>query len=457
MSGILNAFRAPGNGMRENQRPAEPAVLVDWLDGEVLEDQPVSLERVLSSVREGAEVLRRLDVHKLLDAVDAFSESLLTRSNPLLGRYPHSGIPFLGRWCQRQNLHDLLGDSLGSLRGLDGFVPMVHNTDREVRAFPRGTVMHWMAGNVPTLGLLSLISGILTKNANVVRVPTRSDRLLADLIHHLSGLGEEQETMARSVAVIRYDHEERQTAAELSRAADVRIIWGGDESSDAVKRLPAKRTCLDMVFPDRTSFVVLGRSALAPERRDAVTRLIAHDVSVFEQKACASPHTIFLAAEDREEILSFCRAMKRAMSETLKRIPKVVPSQQEVQAVLNLRAQYDMFHEAWYSEGTEYSVFFDDEVQLGPPIGNRTIFVRALPADDDLIALLPPNVQSVGIEAEGEEYERLTNRLGAAGIHRFTPLGAMTHFDIPWDGMSMPQHLVRWTTRQRPQGPNRSA
>lgn len=425
-----------------------PAVLVDWLDGERLDGEAVPLREVVASVRDAARDLAGFGVRDLIQAMDAFSGSLLSRSNPLLGRYPRSGIPFLGRWCRKENLEGLLGDSLGSIDGLDRFVPMVHNRERAARAFPKGLVVHWMAGNVPTLGLLSLVSGMLTRNANVARVPSRSDPLLADLMGHLHTLGQAQQAVARSVAVIRYDRGETDTAAEVSRAADVRIIWGGDESTGAVKRLPVKPTCADMVFPDRTSFVILGRSALSPERRDAAARLIAHDVSVFEQKACASPHTVFLATEDREEALAFCRAMERAMSETLRRIPKVAPSQKEVQAILNLRAQYDMFHEAWYSEGTEYSVFWDEKVQFGPPVGNRTVFVRPLPAEDDLVALLPSNVQSVGLEAEGEAFERWTNRLGAAGIHRFTPLGAMTHFEIPWDGLALPQHLVRWTTRQ---------
>jgi hypothetical protein len=73
--------------------------------------------------------------------------------------------------------------------------------------------------------------------------------------------------------------------------------------------------------------------------------------------------------------------------------------------------------------------------------------VRKLPADNILAAAVPSNVQSVGIAAEGEEFERLTKVLGRAGVLRFTPLGAMTQFELPWDGYFVPQHLVRWTTR----------
>ncbi|MBW1801642.1 MAG: hypothetical protein JRJ85_13045 [Deltaproteobacteria bacterium] len=423
-------------------------VQVDWLYGDFLEGRRLPVQEVLSVVEKAGKELALFKADQLVDAFEVFSESLLTRSNPLLGKYAGSGIPFLGRWCGKENLTNILGDALGSIECLDRFVSMSFNVDRSARAFPKGLIIHWMAGNVPTLGLLSLVSGILTKNANIVRIPSLSDNLLADLMNHLSGLGGVPGVMARSVAIIRYDYRDSEAAEEVSRSADVRIIWGGDESSASIKRLPTKLTCMDMVFPDRTSFVVLGRSALSRERMDAVARLIAHDASVFEQKACASPHTVLLSTDDEKTIQFFCRSLKSAMHRILKLIPKTTPLQKEVQAILNLRAQYDMFHEAWYSKGTEFSIFWDDKIQIGPPIGNRTIFVRSLPSVDELATILPSNVQSVGIAADGDEYERLTNLLGAAGVHRFTPLGAMTHFDIPWDGVVMPQLLVRWTTRQ---------
>jgi hypothetical protein len=368
----------------------------------------------------------------------------------LLKKYPNSGLPFLGQWCARDNLRNILIDSFGSLDILDQYFPLIKAINREVRVFPKGLVVHWMTGNVPTLGLLSLVSGILTRNSNLVRLPSLADGLLADLIAHLYELGNIHKVLARAIAIIRYDHNDKDIAESISRSADARIIWGGDESAMAIKSLPTKTTCLDMVFPDRTSFSIVGNSELSGDRLDAVTRLIAHDVSVFEQKACASPHTVFISTNDDTEVEIFCQALAKAMEHILKTIPKQTPSQKEVMAILNLRTQYDMFHDAWYPQGTEFTILSDNNAQLGPPIGNRTVYVRKLPEDGDLVAILPKNIQSVGITADREEFERITTVLGAAGVHRFTPLGAMTHFEIPWDGIDIPQYLVRRTTRQSP-------
>ena len=106
-----------------------------------------------------------------------------------------------------------------------------------------------------------------------------------------------------------------------------------------------------------------------------------------------------------------------------------------------------MFHKATYSKGTEYSIFSDNESKLGPPIGNRTIYVRKLPDLETLSTIIPPNIQSVGIAADDDEMEYFTTLLGSCGVHRITALGSMTHFELPWDGIFIPQHLVRWTSR----------
>lgn len=413
-------------------------------DGEEMEISEINL--IETELEEARQKISVISTGVLIDAIDKFSKELLSRANPLHKKYPRHGLPFLGHWCKKENLVGLLDNSLGSIDCLDKYVGFYGG---EKRAFPKGIVVHWIAGNVPTLGLLSLISGILTRNANLIRVPTKANNLLDDLLMQFAESGEIQQTIANSVKIIRYDYMEKDLAESISRLADVRIIWGGDESSTAIKSLPTKLTCTDIVFPDRTSFVIVGKPYLSGNKNETITRLIAHDASVFEQKACASPHTVFLDTDEEHEIEKFCEALSIAMQEYLDKIPKITPTQKEVSAILNLRAQYDMFHEAWYSQGTEYTILSDNDVKLGPPIGNRTIYVRRLPTEDKLAAIIPKNIQTVGIAAEGEAFERITRQLGYVGVQRFTPIGAMTTFEIPWDGIDLPQYLIRWTTRRR--------
>ncbi|MCK5735663.1 MAG: hypothetical protein KAH21_04250, partial [Spirochaetaceae bacterium] len=40
----------------------------------------------------------------------------------------------------------------------------------EVKAYPRGRLLHVLAGNVPGVEIISLARGLMTKNANVMKM-----------------------------------------------------------------------------------------------------------------------------------------------------------------------------------------------------------------------------------------------------------------------------------------------
>lgn len=426
-------------------------VQVDFIQSRAVCEVGRSPGEVLDRVVEGQRGLLGLLTDEILDLLQAFGEKLLERSNPLHGRYLGAGLPYIAAWCRRNNLNPIVRGAIHPVEALDGWVLDPARKDRELRAFPRGMAVHWMAGNVPTLGFLSLLMGLLTKNANVVKVASESDRLLADLLEQLalteldSGLSGRLLTAA--VSVVRYDHSWTAIGSAFSQRADVRVVWGGNESVAFIRNLPHKPDVLDLGFPSRTSFMIIGGAALSAEHLDAVAGRAARDISIFEQKACASPHTIFLITQDKDIVNAFAQALKRGLQNMLRSLPKMPPSEKEVSAILNLRAQYDMFHEAWYSSGTEYTILADDKTILGTPVGSRTVWLRQLHQTTSLANALPENVQSVGLAVDDLQREELTDLLGMAGVHRFTRVGSMTNFELPWDGHFIPQALVRWTSR----------
>ncbi len=411
----------------------------------------VAVEELLDHVRFGQKLLGLCSIDRLIKLLDAFSSQLLERSNPIHNSFPNAGIPYLANWCRKQHLRNMLDVAFQNRMCLDIFTGLPSSPGRDIRAYPKGLAVHWMSANVPVLGFISLLMGILTKNANIIKQSSESDNLLPALLNQLSDLSDESDfngsDLIKSIAVIRYDHRNMEIGAFLSSQADIRIIWGNDESVKNIQILPAKSNTNDIVFPNRTSFIVIGEDSLIEDKIHGLTKRIAKDVSVFEQKACASPHTVFLMTNDDSKLRDFAVKLKNAMQSALRQFPKIPPSRKEALAILNLRAQYDMRYEAWFSEGTEFTILYDDLIQLGPPIGNRTIYIRKLLDIEKLSEIITPNVQTVGLSVDVNDFEFITSILAENGVHRITPIGNMTHFDLPWDGYLFPQHLVRWTSR----------
>lgn len=426
-------------------------VTTDFFKGKKYSGHTLEIRQIIDELLEVKKNLITWPIDCVIDIIDNFSFALLERDRDIHRKHPGTGIPFVAHWCRRANIESLLDDALKNRNCLDSFIASESRPDREYRAFGRGFVVHWMAGNVPTLGFLSLIQGILTKNVNLIKLATNSDTLLPDLLELMSTLKEGDKfsgaDLVRSFAVIRYDHSRRDIGTTISCAADVRIFWGSDDAVQVLSALPHKPEVSDVYFANKTSFILVDSNCLRSMEISSIARRVATDVSVFEQKACASPHTIFIETSDDDIVNKFAGELKQALQSTLRTIPKMIPTPQEVSAILNLRAQYDMFHRAWYSSGSEFSILSDDELKLGPAIGNRTVFIRKVESFDKVAELITPQVQSIGILADRQKYEHITALLGERGVQRFVPIGTMTNFESPWNGYFLTQSLIRWTSR----------
>lgn len=415
------------------------------------QSESVDCKTLVSRLKQHQADIQAIPISRILDIFDSFAHRLSSRQCSIHKDYPGSGVAFISQWCRRSNLEGLLVDSFGSTDKLDRFTQSVSRKDRLYRLLPRGLAIHWLAGNVPTLGFLSMIQGILTKNSNIIKVATSADGLLAALLRELAETFTDEPQsgadLVRSIAVIRFERTDDEVASFLSKEADVRVIWGSDDAVNAIRSLPSDIEVVDVIFPSRTSFVVVGEESLSNKVSlvESIKR-IARDISIFEQKACASPHTIILQTNNKEDVEFFAQELRDGLQDVLKQLPKQRPSEREVSAILNLRAQYDILHQAWYPQGTEFTILSDEDIKLGPAIGNRTIYIRRFGSFEQIAPLITKKVQTVGLLASPREEGKLMNYLSAMGVQRFTTVGTMTQFELPWDGFMIPQQMVRWVS-----------
>ena len=61
-------------------------------------------------------------------------------------------------------------------------------SNKFIRAQPKGIVCHFMAGNVPTLAIYSLFQAFLCKNASILRIPFESMKTVLELLKPLSDI-----------------------------------------------------------------------------------------------------------------------------------------------------------------------------------------------------------------------------------------------------------------------------
>ena len=138
-----------------------------------------TLAPLIDALRSKRAWLAGVPVDRLLAVLDDFAGRLLR--DPRTARL--EGAMFLSAWLKRRNLQQLLELNLGgNLAYLDGFVPQGRNY---LAAKPHGLAAMWMAGNVATLPMFSLVPALLAKNVCLVKLalpdPDGMDKLLAVL------------------------------------------------------------------------------------------------------------------------------------------------------------------------------------------------------------------------------------------------------------------------------------
>ena len=416
-----------------------------------------SLEPVVAGLRAAQQLLRAVPFDDLLGLCDAAARNWTQPGHPLADFIRSNRLGFLPVWLRRANLHQLAQRSLrGRPEVLDRFVPLSENDSMKVRAQPRGVVVHWVAGNVPVLGFLSLVQSMLSKNANVVKVSRRRPGILP---HLLAALSEVVYTNSRnerlsgcvltdSVAVVYADRQDRTAAEELSRLADVRIAWGGREAVEAIINLPRPYGVEDIVFGPKLSFAIVGAERLGGHemaRRTATA--IAADACAFDQQGCNSPHSVFVERGGSITPGEFARLLGEAMEAASRRGPIEEVDPATAMNVLGVRTEYAMRGEAYHSREIQWAVVYsDDDKGLAEPCYLRTLFVR--PVDDvfDVAAFCSAQTQTVGLAVDDRRHA-LADVLTSRGGERCPAVGAMRIYDAPWDGLFAMDRMVRWVSK----------
>ncbi|MFG2002625.1 acyl-CoA reductase [Spirillospora sp. NPDC048911] len=397
--------------------------------------EPVPVERLLADVAavpdEGPLTVGDERVRAFLARL---SRSLLKPS--VVRRHPELGS--LGFFLRPSELS----------RILDG---LAERSSERLR-FPRGLVFHIPPANVDTVFVYSWALSALAGNANVVRLSSRGGGV-SDVI--LAALNEAAEDAHPAVAqtqhLIGYERSDATTRA-LSAACDLRVIWGGDASVEAIRRHPLQPSARDLTFPDRSSLAaisVTGWQDADPGRRRAAADGFANDAYWFDQAACSSPRTLFwigdraaaqAARVEFEELLSAAVAARGFTVDAAMAVEKRV-------------AAYGMA-----ATGDAAAVRFDGNaiatLDLSEPgrlprrwLGAGTFAVATAGTLHDLVPLICRKDQTLSVFGFAAETLRdFAVAAGGRGIDRIVPFGSALAFAATWDGYDLMREFTRLTT-----------
>lgn len=80
----------------------------------------------------------------------------------------------------------------------------------------------------------------------------------------------------------------------FSKLCDIRIIWGGDQTIDEIRKFPISPKSIEITFSDRYSIAIINADSYLKIQDKLKTALdFYNDTFLFDQNACTSPQTIY--------------------------------------------------------------------------------------------------------------------------------------------------------------------
>lgn len=405
----------------------------------------ISLETLYLQIMENRKKLENLALSDILGIIDQFSKNVL--SNPKTRGI--EGIAFLSQWFKKSNLEKIINSNFLDKKILEDY-SIIEN--KLILAQPKGLVGHWVAGNVGTLGIFSLIQSILVKNANILRVPKDNLPFVLELLKTLSDSKYQMvsgKDLLSSTAIIYYPHEEEKSNEEFSLLCDARIIWGREESVKAISRLPKKETCEDIVFGPKYSFAVMDSETIhnIGALKKAISNLV-YDIIFSEQNSCTSPQVLFCET-DYLNLDKVANELKKIFETLPKKYEKTNISMSQANNIIKIRGEYAIENDKdlLISRGNSWTILKDKNIRLEEPIKSRTIFIKSCNNLYRILDLITSKIQTVGYAFQNKEkLIDFSRKLNLTGVSRIVPLGQMNYYDSPWDGKFLLTKLVNFNS-----------
>ncbi|HVW10529.1 MAG TPA: acyl-CoA reductase [Bryobacteraceae bacterium] len=311
---------------------------------------------------------------------------------------------------------------------------------------PRGLVFHVPPANVDTIFIYSWLVSVLTGNRNIIRLSPRAAEQTTIICRVFNeAMASAPESLRHNTAMLRYGHEREITEA-ISARADVRILWGGDASVNALRSIPLPPHAKELTFSDRFSFAAIRAArylASDSARRKQLAADFFNDVFWFDQMACSSPRLLVWVGTAEESNAASENFLRLVQGHAQHRAYRVQPQTRLSRFSFACRAVMDG-RATGYRDLGEF-VLLDvgtvrdfDRGHCGGGLLFQTR-IEALAELEPFISRRDQTMTHFGFDTS--ELTEFAMRLN--GLDRIVPVGQALNFNRFWDGYDLLQELTR--------------
>ncbi len=431
-----------------------------------VEITPSMMRELIDQGKAEVRNLSRVPLLRILDILDQVARKLVDSSHPVhrralqemplwIGFSPEmvqAGLETLSDILSAEHMKTRIVCDLGDPDYLDRYV--YHETFQGyMRAQPRGVIAHVAAGNVFVGAVDSLVQGMVTKNASILKM-SGNDPLFPLLFAELLQECDPEGILFRSFALVPFRGGDLPVEAIIKEYCDAIVVYGGKDAVEAYRSGLGLHTKL-IEYGPKYSCVFLDGRMLQAETEVEIARKVARDFTMWDQSACSSPHTVYVHGSE-EKALHFARTLADCLQQWTRSYPIGRISPDEQVEITKIR-EVALVHQA---AGTgclfvpdsgkqDWTVVFETQPDFKVSCHFRTAYVKPIADPNAFLAVLEPYgqyLQSVAVLADPTTMFRLAEGLSGIGADRITEVGMMARrkHGSPHDGTRGLSELVRW-------------
>jgi len=367
---------------------------------------------------------------KVLEYFDGLSK--LLNKDPQIRDYPD--VATFAFFCRKANMNQLKSK--------------FHN-EKKIR-LGRGLVFHIAPSNIPVNFAYTLLVGLLAGNSNIVRMPSKDFiqvRIIVNAINSLSKVPKYADISDR-IIIVKYDRENNEPTKEFSAHCDARIIWGGDDTIQQVRKYDIPAQAFDITFADRYSFSLINADKFFEESNpDTLATKFYNDTYLFDQNACTSPHlVIWLGSRHNVKIsqIKFWESLYEQVKnkyniQPVLAIDKLTSFFSQAIDMNNIKLKHNNDNLLWRVKLNELSKDIDKFSCNGGYFSEYHAQTFA-----EVAKIIKRKYQTLSYYGFSKnELAHFIKENTPVGIDRIVPIGRTMEFSLIWDGYNMIESLSR--------------
>ena len=391
-------------------------------------------------------------IENIIYTFDEISKYWISNKFKSKNLFIKNSLGFIIPWLKTKNTLDVLNLNFVNYKQLDD-PSMYVDPQNSLFARPQGTALHWLAGNVPVISLISLFQGLLTKNKNIIKVSKTFKDLFSIIFNDLENnfkikkkLKKTFKNLLDSILIVYLDHKDFVGMEYLSINSDIRVIWGGSTAVKKVSGLKKKVNCKDIIFGPKVSLAYISKKKIKTEKDlKYFSDLFVNDVFNFDQLGCNSPHNLIIERGTKFSLVKISKIIANSFKNRIMN-SETDPVVKYNLLVKNFTHSLNKKNSSISAADYEWNIFINEKMKINEPIYNRSIFLSLTKSLAHLCKELPENTQSIGLFVENSERAKIVSKLSEKGVDRFPKIGSMSVYSNPWDGYMPMQNMVRWIT-----------